>query len=80
MPKQLTIRGVPNEVGERLSAMSRAREQSVNNILLEILCTAVGVDQRRQRLERYATWRSEDFAEFQGILDEQREIDDELWR
>ena len=32
MPKQLTVRGVPDEVGRRLESLSRARGQSVNAI------------------------------------------------
>jgi plasmid stability protein len=80
MGKQLTIRGVPEEVGERLENLSRVRGQSVNTTVLEILGAAVGVDERRRRLARYATWTSEDLAEFNEALAAQRTIDDPLWR
>lgn len=80
MPKQLTIRGVPREVGLRLESISHARGQSVNATVLQILEDAVGVQQRKLRLEKYATWTNEDLAEFQEILSDQRRIDDELWR
>ncbi len=80
MPKQLTIRGVPDEVGSRIESISRARGQSVNTTVLNILEEAVGTHQRRRRLEKYATWTKEDLAEFERILDDQRRIDDELWR
>ncbi|MEE8585744.1 MAG: hypothetical protein V3T83_12935 [Acidobacteriota bacterium] len=56
MAKQLTIRGVPDEVGRRLESLSRTRRQSVNATVLEILTAALDVNRRRQRLERYATW------------------------
>ena len=79
MAKQLTIRGVPEEVGQRLENLSRARGQSVNAIVLEILGAAVGVDERRRRLARYATWSPEDLAEFNEALAVQRTIDDPLW-
>ena len=74
----MTIRGVSDEVGHRLESLSRARGQSVNATVLEILETAVGVDERRRRLERYATWTDEDLAEFEQALAAQRTIDDEL--
>jgi plasmid stability protein len=77
MAKQLTIRGVPEEVGQRLENLSRARGQSVNAVVLEILGAAVGVD-RRSRLARYATWTSEDLVEFNEALAAQRTIDDLL--
>ena len=80
MPKQLTIRGVPDEVRTRIESISRARGQSVNTTVLEILEDAVGSHQRKRRLERYATWTKEDLTEFQRILDGQRRIDDELWQ
>ena len=80
MKKQLTIRGVTEEVGSRLENLSRARGQSVNATVLEILSSAVGVEERRRRLERYATWTREDLLEFEEALAAQRQIDDELWR
>lgn len=80
MPKQLTIRGVPDEVGHRLESLSRARGQSVNATVLQILEEALGTHQRKQRLMKYATWNKEDLAEFREIIADQRRIDDELWR
>jgi plasmid stability protein len=80
MARQLTIRGVSDEVGQRLESLSRARGQSVNAVVLEILSAAVGVDERRRRLARYATWTPEDLAEFNEALAAQRMIDDPLWR
>ncbi len=80
MPKQLTIRGVPEEVGKRLEGLSRAKGQSVNRTVLEILESAVGFVERRRRLERYATWTREDLEEFSDALAVQRQIDDDLWR
>jgi hypothetical protein len=80
MGKQLTIRGVSEEIGERLEKLSRAQSQSVNTTVLKILEAAMGVDERRRRLARYATWTAEDLAEFEEALAAQRPIDDPLWR
>jgi len=80
MGKQLTIRGVSEELGERLEKLSRAQSQSVNATVLKILEAAVGVDERRHRLSRYATWTAEDLAEFEEALAAQRPVDDPLWR
>ena len=80
MAKQLTIRGVSEEIGHRLESLSRARGQSVNATVLEILESAVGVDERRLRLARYATWTPEDLKDFNEALGAQRKIDDPLWR
>jgi plasmid stability protein len=80
MGTQLTIRGVPEEIGSRLKSVSLARGQSVNTTVLEILASAVGVDERRRRLTRYVTWNQEDLAEFNEALAAQRSTDDPLWR
>ena len=79
MSKQLTIRGVPDEVGRRLETLSRAKGQSVNSTVVSILSSAVGFEERRERLERYATWSEADRAEFESALAAQRTIDDADW-
>jgi len=79
MSKQLTIRGVPDEVAVRLTRISGERGRSVNATVIEILQEAVGVEQRRARLQRYATWTDQDMVEFEDALQAQRVIDEELW-
>lgn len=80
MAKQLTVRGVPDEVADRLSRLSKGRSRSLNATVVEILASAVGFDQRRERLSRYATWTDDDVAEFDRALAAQRVIDADLWR
>ena len=80
MPKQITIRGVPKELGERLLRLSRERGTSMNTLILEILQEALEVEDRRERLKRYTTWTKADFEEFQETLRAQRSIDATLWR
>lgn len=80
MAKQLTIRGVPDEVATQLDRLSRSRGRSVNATVLEILATAVDFNERRKRLGRYVTWTDDDLAEFVEGLSAQRVIDERLWR
>ena len=80
MAKQLTIRGVPDEVASRLDRLSRSRGRSVNATVIDILATAVGFQERRERLMRYTTWTEDDLAEFTRGLSAQRVVDDRLWR
>ena len=63
MSRRLTIRRASEEVGRRL----------------EIFEGAAGVDERRARLARYATWTPEDLSEFNEALAAQRPTDDPLW-
>ena len=80
MRRQLTIRGVPEEVAARLSALARERGESMNAIVLAILAEGLGVDERRRRLERYVTWEEADRLEFEAGLAAQRPVDDPAWR
>jgi plasmid stability protein len=80
MGKQLTIRGVPEEVGRRLETISREKDQSLNATVVAILESAVGFEQRRARLSRYATWTEGDRLEFQAALEQQRPVNDADWR
>jgi len=80
MGKQLTVRGVPDEVSRKLERLSSSTGRSINSLVNEILSEAVSESARRRRLERYATWSERDEAEFNATLAEQRKIDDGLWR
>jgi short-subunit dehydrogenase len=80
LAKQLTIRGVSEELGRRLARLGRERGQSVNVVARSILEEAVGIQARRERLKRYATWTPAEVEAFENALADQRVIDDELWQ
>lgn len=80
MGRQLTVRGVSDQVAERLTKVSAARGQSVNTTVNDILEEALGEAARRRRLLRYVTWTADDLAEFDDSLKAQRTVDDSLWR
>ena len=80
MAKQLTVRGVPDEVASRLEKISKQRGQSLNATINALLAQAAGEDARRKWLERFVTWTAADLAEFDAALATQRTIDDALWR
>ena len=80
LSKQLTIRGVSEELGSRLAKLGRERGQSVNVVARSILEEAVGIHARRERLKRYATWTQAEVEAFENALADQRVIDDELWQ
>ncbi len=79
-PKQITIRNPSVELSRRLRELSQARNQSLNATILHLLEEALGLHERRERLERYATWSEADREEFDRSLRAQRVVDSELWR
>ena len=78
--KQITVRGVPEELGRRLEKISEARGRSLNATVLELLAKAVGMSDRREWLERFTTWGPEEVAELDRSSRTQRAIDAKLWK
>jgi hypothetical protein len=77
---QITVRGVSPELASRLKKLASARGESVNSTVLRVLEHAAGIDERGERLRRYATWSDDDLEEFEQALRAQRTIDAELWK
>jgi len=78
-PSQITLRNVDPELSRRLRAISAQRGESLNATVLHLLRDAVGIDERRDRLRRYATWNAEDLREFTAALETQRVVDERDW-
>lgn len=77
---QITVRGVSQDLAARLKKLAGARQESVNSTVLHLLRAATGIDERGERLKRYATWNEADLEEFESALRAQRTIDAELWK
>jgi predicted transcriptional regulator len=78
--KQITIRNVTSELDRRLKELAKRRNESVNSTLLYILRQVLDVNERRARLQRYVDWSEAEVAEFDALLAELREVDDDAWR
>ena len=79
-PKQITIRNPSEELTRKLRSLSKARNESLNTTILSLLESVLGINGRRKKLERYVTWTEEDLVEFEDALNEQRTIDEALWK
>ncbi len=77
---RITLRNVDPELLRRLRAISAARGESLNGTVLRLLRGATGLNMRRERLERYATWTAEDVEEFTEALRAQRKVDERYWK
>ena len=80
MSSRITLRNVDPELSRRLRAISTARGESLNGTVLRLLRRATGLNMRRERLERYATWTAEDVEEFTEALRAQRKVDERYWK
>lgn len=80
MPSQITLRNVDAELSRRLRAVSAKRGESLNSTVLALLRDAVGIDPRRARLRRYATWTQKDLDEFSVALRSQKGVNEGDWK
>jgi predicted transcriptional regulator len=71
MTRRLTIH-VPDDLYMRLDRVSRARDETLDTVINEIIEQAVGSQDRLARLQRYVTWTDQDLQEFEEELAEQR--------
>jgi hypothetical protein len=82
--KALTIRRVDARLAAALARETQRRGTSLNQTVLDLLRTGLGIDAARPRgngLEKYAgTWTAEDLAEFGANVAMFDQIDPELWR
>ncbi len=85
--KQLTIRGVKDELHTALKVEAARRGLSVNKAVLALLQEKVGLSNGFQGKQPVfddldylaGTWTEEEAAEFQNELTAQRSIDAEMW-
>jgi plasmid stability protein len=78
---QYTIRGVPAFVDRALRARAKKEDKSLNQLALEALQQALGLDKPKAHTdldEFIGTWVED--PEFDKAIAEQDQIDEELWR
>ncbi len=78
---QYTLRNVPADLDRALKARAKQLGKSVNQLALEALAGSVGANLRRRNLrEMPGAWSKEEAARFDSFLEENRTVDEELWK
>lgn len=79
---QYTVRNIPESVDAALRRTARERGKSLNEVAVEALRCAAGIDEQRIRRRDVGdiagTWR--DDPVFEDAIASQHTIDRELWR
>lgn len=82
----LSLRGLDEEIKERLTSEARQRSMSVNALLLELIRRSVGLGGDNDRpcfhdLDELAgTWSADDAADFSAATAMFSAVDDDLWK
>ncbi len=86
--KQITIRGIPDEVEKIIKREAKTKGLSLNRAFISLLERAMGIrtkEKKRKALYHdldhlFGVWTKEDAAAFNKNLELQRKIDEELWK
>jgi hypothetical protein len=80
--RQITIRGVPDELARALEEEKQRRGTSLNQAVLDLLRQGLGLTgQYDNGLSKFAgTWTKQEFADFEKQMDLFEQVDAELWQ
>jgi hypothetical protein len=85
--KNISLRGLDDELAGRLQEDAKAGGKSVNQLVLETLRRRFGLDKAKRFTQVYhdldalfGQWSQEEFERIQGGIDKGRRIDPELWQ
>jgi hypothetical protein len=84
--KAVTIRGVDQELAEKLKATAKKQRKSVNQLTIELIRTSLGLDKKKKFSCEYddlddlfGRWAEEEFKAINLKIKRERIIDPELW-
>jgi plasmid stability protein len=79
---QYTLRNVPREVDRALRERAEREARSLNEVAIEVLRIALGLTdapvRQRDLADLAGTWVAD--PEIEGVLAEQRVIEEDMWR
>lgn len=83
--KAITLRNIPPEIQKAIRAKAKEKRISMNRAVLELLQERVGPGGAKRKVytdldHLFGTWTKAEADAFDKALEEQRQIDPELWR
>ncbi len=86
--KQITIRGIPDEIERVIKKEAKTKGLSLNKAFISLLEKATGVKGKGKTKETFyhdldhlsGLWTKEDAKTFERNLEFQRKIDEDLWK
>jgi len=85
--KAVTIRGVEPEVADKLKLTAAEQGKSINQLALEIVKEGLGLKKERKYSREYddldhlfGRWSDDEFREIHTKIDQERQVDQELWK
>ena len=83
----ISIRGLDDELSSLLKKAAATEKMSVNRFVLETIKKHLGLAKEKRFSQDwhdldglFGQWSEEEFREIQGKIDDERKIDEELWK
>lgn len=83
----ISIRGLDDELSSLLKKAAATEKMSVNQFVLETIKKHLGLAKEKRFSQEwhdldglFGQWSDEEFAQIQGKIDDERQIDEELWK
>jgi len=83
----LSIRGIAPDLATTLKQQAQASGKSVNQLVLDVLKEHVGLNKKKHFTQEYhdldflfGQWSENELQQIQGKIDNESQIDDELWQ
>ncbi len=83
----ISLRGIDNELKQRLQEEAGKKQSSVNSLILSLLRESMGMSKTRSRYTGHhdldalaGTWSEEEAREFLASVEAFEEIEEHLWR
>jgi len=84
--KAITIRGIDPELAEKLKQVAALRGKSTNRLILEMIRKELGLEKEKKYSRRYndldelfGRWSEDEFRRISNKIEEESQIDSELW-
>jgi hypothetical protein len=83
----ISIRGIDEELARLLRKEAESRHKSLNQLVLDLLKSHVGLDKKKKFTNKYhdldtlfGRWDESDFNAIQEKINAEKQIDEALWK
>jgi len=85
--KSITVRGVDDDLDEKLREKAREKGVSINQVVIDLLKEQLGLRKKKKFTVVYSDldhlfgrWSEDEFQRIQGKVDAERVVDMDLWK
>jgi len=85
--KAISIRGIEPQLAEKLKKTAQKKSQSVNQFVIETIKEKLGMKKKLKYTKihddldhLFGEWSEKEYYKIQGKIDNDRKIDQELWK